>query len=65
MKEALRQLEDEERYEEAGRLRDAIIKAEASAENSLRRFKETCGGGIADVIVTRFGRERDEDEDEE
>ena len=65
MKEAFNRLVENEQYEEAQKLRDAIEKAERAAKASLERFRKTCGG-IAEITVAgvRYGREEYDDDDD-
>lgn len=53
MKETFNYLVDTEQYEEAQKMQDAIEKAERSAMASLEKFRETCGGNLAEIIVTK------------
>ena len=54
MKRAFEQLVEEERYEDAERMKSVIDKAERDAERALEHFKDTFGE-VMDITVTKVG----------
>ena len=61
MKAAFRQLVEEERYEEAERLKAAIANAERNVEQSLKKFKDICGDSC-DIVVTKVKAKHSEED---
>lgn len=53
MKQTLQELVEKEQFEEAKQLKEDIDRAEQMAVQALEHFKETCGDGIADIVVTK------------
>ena len=56
MKETLRDMVEDERFEEAERLKAVIEKAESGAMRELERFREHFGKDCVDVEVTNVRR---------
>ena len=61
MKAAFHQLVEEERYEEAERLKAAIANAERNAEHALKKLKDICGDSC-EIVVTKVKNHIDEEE---
>ena len=53
MKAAFHQLVENEQYEEAEELKNAIAKMELSAEHALKEFKDICGDKLCEIVVTK------------
>jgi uncharacterized protein YqgV (UPF0045/DUF77 family) len=53
MKETFTRLVEDERFEEAERLKAAIANAERNAKAALKHFKDVCGDNLCEVIVTK------------
>ena len=51
-----------DRYEEAKQLKEAIEQAERNAEDSLKKFKEICGGNLCDIVVTKVKAKHSEED---
>jgi hypothetical protein len=62
MKATFHRLVENEQYEEAEELKNAIAKVELSAEHALKEFKDICGDKLCEVIVTRVKNHVDEEE---
>jgi len=60
MKAAFHRLVENEQYEEAEELKNAIAKMELSAEHALKEFKDICGDSLCDIVVTKVKRHPDE-----
>lgn len=56
MKETLRDMVEDERFEEAERLKAVIEKAESGAMRELERFREHFGKDCVDVEITNVRR---------
>ena len=61
MKETFNQLVEEERYEEAEELKNAITNMERNAKAAMERFKDICGDSC-EVIVTKVKKHINEEE---
>ena len=61
MKAAFHRLVENEQYEEAEELKNAIAKMELSAEHALKEFKDICGDKLCEVIVTKVKNHIDEE----
>jgi hypothetical protein len=61
MKETFNQLVEEERYEEAEELKNAITNMERNAKAAMERFKDICGDSC-EVIVTKVKKDINEEE---
>lgn len=57
MKETLHDLIDDERFEEAERLKATIAKAEHAAMRELERFKDSFGEDGVDIKMTSIRRD--------
>ena len=53
MKAAFHQLVENEQYEEAEELKNAIAKMELSAEHALKEFNDICGDKLCEIVVTK------------
>ena len=62
MRNTLHRLIENEQYEEAEKLKDAIIRMEHNAEEALNNFKDICGDDICDVIVTKVNNRANEED---
>ena len=62
MKALFRELIEADRYEEAKQLKEAIEQAERNAEDSLKKFKEICGGNLCDIVVTKVKAKHNEED---
>ena len=62
MKAVFRELIEADRYEEAKQLKEAIEQAERNAEDSLKKFKEICGGNLCDIVVTKVKAKHNEED---
>ena len=62
MKAAFRRLVENEQYEEAAELKNAIAKMELSAEHALKEFKDICGDKFCEVIVTKVKNHHSEED---
>lgn len=60
MKETFNQLVEEERYEEAEELKNAITNMERNAKAAMERFKDICGDSC-EVIVTKVKKHINEE----
>lgn len=61
MKETFIKLVEEERYEEAERLKAAIAKVERNAKAAMERFEDICGDRC-EIIVTKLKNHHSEEE---
>lgn len=61
MKETFNLLVEEERYEEAEELKNAITNMERNAKAAMERFKDICGDSC-EVIVTKVKKHINEEE---
>lgn len=62
MKSDFHRLVENEQYEEAEELKNAIAKMELSAEQALKEFKDICGDKLCDIVVTKVKSHLDEEE---
>ncbi len=62
MKASFHRLVENEQYEEAEELKNAIAKMELSAEHALKEFKDICGDKLCEVVVTKVKNHIDEEE---
>ena len=62
MKAAFHRLVENEQYEEAEELKNAIAKMEISAEHALKEFKDICGDKLCEIVVTKVKNHIDEEE---
>ncbi len=62
MKAAFHRLVENEQYEEAEELKNAIAKMELSAEHALKEFKDICGDNLCDIVVTRVKAKHSEED---
>ena len=62
MKAAFHRLIENEQYEEAEELKNAIAKMELSAEHALKEFKDICGDKLCDIVVTKVKSHIDEED---
>ena len=53
MKKTFHLLVENEQYEEAEELKNAIAKMELSAEHALKEFKDICGDKLCEIVVTK------------
>ena len=62
MKADFHRLVENEQYEEAEELKNAIAKVELNAEHALKEFKDLCGDKLCDIVVTKVkAKHSDED----
>lgn len=61
IKAAFHQLVEEEQYEEAERLKDAIAKVERNAKAAMEQFKNICGDSC-EVVVTKVKNHHNEED---
>jgi hypothetical protein len=59
MKATFLRLVENEQYEEAEELKNAIAKMELNAEHALKEFKDICGG---EIVVTKVKSHIDEED---
>jgi hypothetical protein len=62
MKALFRELIEDDRYEEAKQLKEAIEQAERNAEDSLKKFKDICGDSLCDIVVTKVKAKHSEED---
>lgn len=62
MKSDFRRLVENEQYEEAEELKNAIAKMERNAEYTLKEFKDICGDKLCEIVVTKVKNHVDEEE---
>ena len=62
MKAAFHRLVENEQYEEAEELKNAIAKMEISAEHALKEFKDICGDKLCEIVVTKVKNHINEEE---
>ena len=62
MKSEFHRLVENEQYEEAEELKNAIAKMELGAEHALKELKDICGDKLCEVIVTKVKNHVDEEE---
>ena len=61
MKETFNQLVEEERYEEAEELKNAITNLERNVKAAMKLFKDICGDNC-EIVVTKVKSHIDEEE---
>jgi hypothetical protein len=61
MRETFNQLVEEERYEEAEELKNAITNVERNAKAAMKHFKDLCGDNC-EIVVTKMKSHIDEEE---
>ena len=62
MKATFHRLVENEQYEEAEELKNAIAKMELNAEHALKEFKDICGDKLCEIVVTKVKNHIDEEE---
>lgn len=62
MKADFNRLVENEQYEEAEELKNAISKVELNAEHALKEFKDICGDKLCEIVVTRVKNHIDEED---
>lgn len=62
MKAAFHRLVENEQYEEAEELKNAIAKMELNAEHALKEFKDICGDKLCEIVVTKVKSHINEEE---
>lgn len=62
MKSDFHRLVENEQYEEAEELKNAIAKMELSAEHALKEFKDICGDKLCEIVVTKVKRHHSEED---
>lgn len=62
MKSDFHRLVENEQYEEAEELKNAIAKMERNAEHALKEFKDICGDKLCEIVVTNVKSHINEEE---
>ena len=62
MKADFHRLVENEQYEEAEKLKNAIAKVELNAEHALKEFKDICGDKLCEIVVTKVKSRADEED---
>lgn len=62
MKASFHRLVENEQYEEAEELKNAIAKMELNAEHALKEFKDICGDKLCEIVVTKVKSHLEEED---